>query len=436
MRDTTSAGVLVVGAGPAGLAAANAVAETGRPVLVIDQGIRSGGQIWRHRVGDALPRVARMAIASATPPQVSIAHRASVIDAESPTRLIVSFNGRITAVDADAVVIATGAMERLLPFPGWTLPGVTGVGGLQALVKSGLDLTGQRVVLSGSGPLTLAVAAVLVKAGAELAIIAEQAAASTVRRFALRALLDPRRLIQALSLRLASARVPYRTDSWVIRAEGHERVEQVVMRIGEREETMACDWLGAATGLVPRTALASLLGCDLDGDAVRVGPRQETNVAGVFAAGECCGIKGERGALVEGIIAGMAAAGGERIPRGLIRSRDGHRAFGTRLERAFTPRSELAARVTDRTVICRCEGVTCAEIDGSWTQRQAKLWTRLGMGPCQGAVCGPACTTLYGWESNAARPPLELPTASGWAAAIAVSSPPTGAPPQQSPPDA
>src|SRR5690606_8389359 len=117
-------------------------------------------------------RVARMAIASATPPQVSIAHRASVIDAESPRRLLVSFNGRITVVDADAVVLATGAMERLLPFPGWTLPGVTGVGGLQALVKSGLAVAGQRVVLSGAGPLSLAVAALLARAGADVRIIA------------------------------------------------------------------------------------------------------------------------------------------------------------------------------------------------------------------------------------------------------------------------
>lgn len=436
MRGRQSAGVVVVGAGPAGLAAANAVAETGRPVLVIDQGIRSGGQIWRHRANDTLPRVARMAIESATPPQVSIAHRATVVDAESPSRLIVSFNGRIAAVDCDAVVLATGAMERLLPFPGWTLPGVTGVGGLQALVKSGLDLTGQRVVLSGTGPLTLAVAAVVVAAGADLRIMAEQADRRTVRRFAARALLHPRRLVQAASLRLASFRVPYRTDSWVLRAEGHERVEQVVMNLDGREETIACDWLGAATGLVPRSALASLLGCALDGDAVRVDGRQQTSVPGVFAAGECCGIKGERGALIEGMVAGLAAAGGERIPGRLMRSRNRHREFGARLERAFAPRAELAERVTDRTVICRCEGVTRAEIDGSWTQRQAKLWTRVGMGPCQGAVCGPACRTLFGWESNSARPPLELPTAAGWAAAVELRDPPAEAPPQQSPPAA
>lgn len=436
MRGAQSAGVVVVGAGPAGLAAANAVAETGQPVLVIDQGIRSGGQVWRHRPGDKLPRVARMAIQSATPPQVSIAHRATVIDAQSPTRLIVSFNGRIAAVDCDAVVIATGAVERLLPFPGWTLPGVTGVGGLQALVKSGLDLTGQRVVLSGSGPLTLAVAAVVVAAGADLRLIAEQADAWSVRRFAARTLLDPRKLIQAASLRLACIRTPYRTDSWALRAEGHDRVERVIMRVGGREEAIPCDWLAAATGLVPRTALATLLGCELEGDAVRVDSLQQTSVPGVFAAGECCGIKGERGALIDGMIAGLAAAGGQQISGRLLRARNRHRQFGARLEQAFAPRRELVDRVTDRTVICRCEGVTRAAIDSSWTQRQAKLWSRIGMGTCQGAVCGPACATLFGWEQNSARPPLDLPLAGGWAAALAVNDSPDREPPQQSPPAA
>jgi NADPH-dependent 2,4-dienoyl-CoA reductase/sulfur reductase-like enzyme len=424
--------VVVVGAGPAGLAAADAAASMGKQVLLLDQGASPGGQIWRHRTGDPLPGVARALLAAVKPPRVAVAHRASVIDAPAPHELVVSFNGRITTVEYGALILATGAIERFLPFPGWTLPGVVGIGALQALVKSGLDVAGARVVLAGAGPLMLPVAATLASHGAEVLLLAEQAARTRVRAFARRTLWRPSKLSQAVTLRWASRRAPYRTDSWVVRAEGDVRVQRAVLQVDGKEQQWSCDWLASAAGLVPRTQLAQLIGCRLLEDAIAVDRDQATSMAGVFAAGECCGVKGDEGAMLDGAIAGIAAAGAV-VPPALRRRRDAARAFGTLLAHTFAPRRELLDRVTADTIVCRCEDVAFGAIDRAWGARQAKLWTRVAMGACQGAVCGSACRTLFGWEHNAARPPLEQAPLGAWAGALAAStlpeSPATAPPP-------
>jgi NADPH-dependent 2,4-dienoyl-CoA reductase/sulfur reductase-like enzyme len=415
--------VVVVGAGPAGLAAADAAASMGRTVLLIDQGAHPGGQIWRHRSGDALPGRGRRLIDAARPPRVSVAQRASVVDAPSANELVVDFNGRLALVDTTALVLATGASERFLPFPGWTLPGVVGVGGMQALCKGGLPVAGMRVVLAGSGPLLLPVAATLRAAGAAVSVIAEQAPRAAVRRFASRALRDPARLWQAIALRAGTLGIPYRTDTWVVRAEGDDRVRWVTLSFAGEPRVEPCDWLATSAGLVPRTELAELLGCSLAPDGIVVDGEQRTSLAGVWAAGECCGVKGDAAAIVEGRMAGLAAAGGE-IPEPLGRRRDRGRAFGALMAAAFAPRTELVERLTPATIICRCEDVRCRDLDPAWGQRQAKLWSRIGMGACQGAVCGPACESLFGWQRNAARPPLEQPPVDGWARALDRVTPP------------
>ncbi len=416
MTRRRDADVLVVGAGPAGLAAAAAVVERGRRVLLIDQGLRPGGQIWRHRDEGALTPLARRMVARIRTDRVEYLSRARVIDAHDGGTLLVESRGEMIACHAPAMVLCTGARERFLPFPGWTLPGVTGVGGLQALLKSGLSLRGARVVIAGSGPLLLPVAAAVAGAGARLSLVAEQATLGALVGFAGVAFQSPTRILQAIRYRAAFG-APFRTGTWVTRALGTERLSEVELTDGRRRWVEPCEWLGQSVGLVPNTELARLLGCDLAGEGIAVETDQRTSLAAVWAAGECTGVKGELAAITEGTIAGAAATGDREaaLAADLQRARADGIRFGARLATSFAPRAELLALPDTTTILCRCEDVLCSEVHAGWTQRQAKLWTRVGMGACQGAVCGPACATLFGWHENRVRPPLGTPTVGVWA---------------------
>jgi thioredoxin reductase len=418
--DATAADVLVVGAGPAGLSAAVAAAECGKRVVILDAGLRAGGQIWRHRDVSTLPRTARRLLERADRAGITIRSGARVIDAISPSDLLVEHQGAVHRVGATALVIATGARERMLPFPGWTLPGVVGIGGLQALVKNGLSLSGARVVIAGTGPLLLPVAASAARAGARIAIVAEQASAKALARFAMGLLRKPGAISQAIGYRWAFRRAPFRTDSWVVSADGTDRVRSVTLSEHGRTKSIDCDWLATGMGLVPGIELAQLLGCALDDGTIAVDEWQSSSVPGVWAAGECTGVKGDAAAIAEGEIAGRAAAGDRTLPgkRPLLRRRDAGRMFGRRLATTFELRDELLLLATPDTIVCRCEDVRRGAIDPRWTQRQAKLWTRIGMGECQGAVCGAACAALFGWEPNIVRPPLGTPPCGDWAAAL------------------
>jgi NADPH-dependent 2,4-dienoyl-CoA reductase/sulfur reductase-like enzyme len=412
--------VVVVGGGPAGLAAAAAAATRGNQVLLIDQGRTLGGQIWRHRRAAELSPQAQQLLDRVRSAGVTVASEARVIDAPSAQELVVDFRGRVDLQRAEQLILATGALERFVPFPGWTLPGVTGVGGLQALHKSGLPLTGTRVVVAGSGPLLWPVAATVVRAGARLGMIAEQASRSQLLGFGAALLGDMEKLLLAAQYRWATVGTPFRTGSWVVRAEGDDRIREVVVSVGGRERRLPCDWLATACGLVPNTELARLLGCALDGDAIQVDAMQRTSVEWVQAVGECTGVAGDGPARAEGEIAGRVAAGDERGARDakLVQQRDAGRRFARQLARSFAPREELRHLAEPETILCRCEDVRVGAVDPAWTSRQAKLWTRVGMGSCQGAVCGEACKLLFGWDGNSPRPPLGGPAIGGWSEAL------------------
>jgi hypothetical protein len=172
--------------------------------------------------------------------------------------------------------------------------------------------------------------------------------------------------------------------------------------------------------------MARLVGCSTTAGSVAVDSRQTTTVAGVFAAGEVTGIGGVDLALVEGEIAGAAAAGSSRVDPSLARRRGDLRDTAARLERAFAVRSEIRALATDDTIVCRCEDVRRAAVGSLRDSRQAKLYTRAGMGACQGRVCGPALEFLFGWPAGTVRSPLEparLSTLSVAASALASAAP-------------
>jgi NADPH-dependent 2,4-dienoyl-CoA reductase/sulfur reductase-like enzyme len=400
--------VAVVGAGPAGIAAACRAAEAGASTLVLDEGDAAGGQIYRHRPPNA-PEAVRPWLERLERSGARRVGSASVFDAWQDGdgfRLLAETGGGAVAVSARRIVLATGAREVFLPFPGWTLPGILGAGGAQALWKSGADLRGRTAVVAGSGPLLLPVAASLTKAGARVVLVAEQASFPSLAGFGASLLRAPSKILEAGRHRRAFARTPYRTGVWVARALGADRVEVVAVTDGARTSEFACDLLAVGWGLVPNVELASLLGCTVRDGAVAVDARQRTSVEGVFCAGEPCGVAGVEVALAEGEIAGVAAARRESgaEPR-LARTRASGRRLAARMHSAFRLRPELRALAAADTILCRCEDVPVGAVAGCSGAREAKLSSRAGMGACQGRVCGPALQFLFGWDSDTVRPP-------------------------------
>ncbi|WP_263379289.1 FAD/NAD(P)-dependent oxidoreductase [Granulicella paludicola] len=405
--------IVVVGAGPAGLAAATAVAEAGRRVAVLDENPRVGGQIWRASLSKvARDRSKERAVArfEASGAKLFSGHQIVDGDAAGALESWVAATQSLETFSFERLILATGARERFLPFPGWTLPGVFGAGGLQALVRSGYDIRGKRVVVVGTGPLLLAVAAHLKQDGARVVLVAEQAPLSQLMQFGLSLITRPGKIVQGLSLRAQLANAQYRTGCWPVAALGDGTVTGVRLSDGSRTWTEACDLLACGFHLVPNTELATLLGCEVGDHGVVVDADQQTSVASVYCVGETTAIAGVDAALLQGRIAGLAAAGRASEARTLHMQRDAERSFGRRMDRAFALRKEMLTLAMPDTIVCRCEDVRFSQISqaaapgNGWTN--AKLQTRCGMGPCQGRICGPALNALFGWKNTSVRAPL------------------------------
>ena len=404
-RNREQFDALVIGGGPAGIAAATSAVQIGVRVGVVDDNPALGGQIWRGESAssgsEAAGWIARLDAAG-----IKFLSGTRVFDQPEPHLLRAETLTDSCELKYRKLILATGARERFLPFPGWTLPNVMGAGGLQALAKSGLPIRGKRVVVAGTGPLLLAVAAYLKTHGAEVIAICEQASRTSLARFGLKLLSYGGKISQALSLRKELSGVRLMTGSWPMSAEGDDRLKAVVISCGNRTERIECDYLACGFHLVPNTELASLLGCRLRGGYVAVDEYQKTSVSDVYCAGEPTGIGGVELALVEGQIAGFAATGDEASARELFSKRDKLREFAEALDRAFALRPELKRIPAPESIVCRCEDVTYERVLQHRSWRAAKLHTRCGMGPCQGRVCGPAAQFLLGWIPDSVRPPI------------------------------
>jgi NADPH-dependent 2,4-dienoyl-CoA reductase/sulfur reductase-like enzyme len=383
--------IVVVGAGPAGLAAASSAGDSGAEVTLIDDNSTPGGQIWRGSKD----------IPFRPPSRICLIPGARVVSA-GPPELTVETSGGSSLIPYDKLILATGARELFLPFPGWTLPGVMGAGGLQALAKSGLPVAGKRIVIAGTGPLLLAVAAYLAKRGAKVLSIAEQAPWASLIRFG--AGLPLSKWLQAAALWSFA----FSPGTWVESAAGDSHLGQVTLRQGSGTWTLDCDYLATGYGLVPNTELAELLGCD----PARVDEFQAASLPNVYCAGEITGIGGVELSIVEGRIAGFAAAGRDDEARRHFASRARWQRFARGMTEAFALRPELKSLARPDTFVCRCEDVPYSSMAAYTSWREAKLQTRCGMGPCQGRVCGPAAEFLFGWRAEPVRPPV-FPTRVG-----------------------
>ena len=316
----------VVGAGPAGMAAAAAAAEQGLRVALIDAGRQLGGQYFRHPApGLSAPWLAKLHHGWSHFEQLAARIEASdritllfghQVWAIEPGFRVLTDNG---PVGASYVVLATGSYERVVPFPGWDLPGVFTAGGAQALLKGDLVLPGRRVVVAGTGPLLLPVAAGLSAAGAKVLGLFE---ANQVRGYAkhpLPLLTNPGKLAEGLDFarQFITGRVPVRTGHMVVEAvegKGTGELEAVIIaRPDGATRRIECDTLAIGYNLAPQIDLGLTLGCVhqqlADGTiALRVDRNQRTSVPGFYAAGETVGVAGVQTSLVEGEIAGLAVA--------------------------------------------------------------------------------------------------------------------------------
>ncbi len=411
--------VVILGAGPAGLAAAEAASANGQPVLLVDENPAPGGQIWRGgppHWSDA--RAGRLWKALSARPQVKLLCGTRLVACGAPGTLLLDTDHGPRTLAWERLVICSGARELLLPFPGWTLPGVTGAGGMQALVKGGMPVAGKRVLVAGSGPLLLAVADTLQRSGAQVVAIAEHRSGAELARFGGRlALRHPAKLAQALRLFARLRRVPYLRGATVRAASGDERLLSAQLEQGGQVRDIECDFLACGFGLLPTLEIAGLFGCALAHGRVSVDLAQRTSIDGVWAAGESTGIGGVDKALAEGRIAGLAAAGmaASGAERRALASAQ---AFARLLAHSFAPTPAMRALCTPSTIVCRCEDVRAAELAPHASWRAAKLQTRAGMGACQGRVCGAACGFLYGWEAAGARPPV-FPVSAACLASVA-----------------
>lgn len=408
MNFRDHASIVVVGAGPAGMAAAVRAAEHGSRVTIIDDNPSAGGQIWRGQQvavddRDAAPWFNRLCTSANL--RVLTGARVLAGNAEQHSLLVDTAEGART-LHYKKLILATGARELFLPFPGWTLPGVMGVGGFQAMVKQGLPVRGKRVVVAGTGPLLLAVAAYLRKKGATVLLIAEQAPWSRLLGFGLRLAWHPSKLWQALRLQSSLIGTPYRPGTWIESAEGDTQVRRVYVRNVRRRWSLDCDYLAIAYGFVPNNELAIALQCHVKNSFVKADQLQQTSQPDIFCAGEATGIGGVDLSLIEGQIAGHAASGTLEPIHSLHAKRRAAQRFAADLNHAFQLRRELFTLADPQTIVCRCEDVTLGQLQTTQSWRAAKLHTRCGMGPCQGRICGPAVQQLLGWAPSSIRMPI------------------------------
>ncbi|MDO0938071.1 NAD(P)/FAD-dependent oxidoreductase [Streptomyces sp. DG2A-72] len=446
----------VIGAGPAGLAATVAAAARGVRVTLIDSAPEAGGQFYRQPAAELRARSPQALhhqwrtwerLRDALAGGVEAGHVTHLTDHH--VWLVEGQSGHFTVhallgpeqeepavVQTDAVLLATGGYEKVLPFPGWTLPGVITAGGAQAMLKGTLAVWGHTAVVAGTGPLLLPVATGLAAAGVKVAALVESAHLTDLVRRTRALAAQPGKVGEGAqyAAQLLRHRVRALVHHTVVEAHGTERLKAVTVAALDgagrvrpgTERRISCDTLAVGHGMLPHTDLAETLGCRLDGPNVHVDDEQRTDVPGVWAAGEITGIGGAALALAEGHIAGCSAAarlnGAEPDPgawAAAAKSRSSLREFFAALDTVYAPPAHWAEQVTDDTVVCRCEEVTGGAIReavgelGAGDLRSVKLLTRAGMGWCQGRVCGPAVTGLAGCAQTPGRRPFARPVPLG-----------------------
>jgi thioredoxin reductase/bacterioferritin-associated ferredoxin len=441
--------VIVIGAGPAGLAAGRSLAEMGIKALVLDEQCRVGGQIYR-RIETASQATLKV-MGEEYGRGLNLARRfqasgaeyeggATVWNVENSGRIAYSRQGKSQEVHAGRVIIATGAMERPFPLPGWSLPGVMGAGAANNLAKEAGLVPSGKVVLAGSGPLLLLEADVLVKKGVHVAAILETTAkvpsAKTLPHM-ITALRRTDFLLKGLKMlrEIKKAGVPHYKGVSEIAARGHDKVEAVDALIDGEKRTFAADLLLLHFGVIPNVHIFRLIGCTMHWNSEQrywypaTDRWGRTNFEKIFAAGDGAGVRGALAAEYRGELAALEVARCLGIIPAYERDTMAAPILAA-MHRDILPRPFIDAiyapvnngkNFTDETVLCRCENIRVADVrkavaEGVREVNEVKIVTRCGMGPCQGRMCGPALAEIVAAELDISpaqvgqlniRPPLK-----------------------------
>jgi NADPH-dependent 2,4-dienoyl-CoA reductase/sulfur reductase-like enzyme len=441
--------VLVVGGGPGGLAASIAAAEAGADVVLLDEREKLGGQYFKQlseafdveeRAVDRQYRQGRELIARAGCAGVRTLAGVEIWAAAAPDELHAVGAGFAHVLRPRRLVVATGAYERAVPLPGWTLPGVMTTGAAQTLLRAHRVLPGRRVLVSGNGPLNVQVAAELVRGGAEVVALCELARAARPRRAPQLA----RMLLAAPDLArdgaryvatLRRARVPLLFGSSLVAAEGDGRVTRATVArldaagrpVPGSERSFEVDAVCLGYGFLPSNELARAIGVEHVYDdrlaqlvALR-DDRGRTSVDGVWVVGDSAGTGGARLAAAGGFLSGLDAARSlgrpippplEREERRAARARARNARFQQALSALYAAPRLVDQLARPETLVCRCERVPLAAVEEALGEEigtigALKRVTRAGMGPCQGRYCAPVLAELAARRSGGAPDPAE-----------------------------
>jgi NADPH-dependent 2,4-dienoyl-CoA reductase/sulfur reductase-like enzyme len=428
--------VLVLGGGPAGLSAAAAAAETGAAVLLVDERAKLGGQFYKQPTSvadvstlDRQYQDGRRLIARVQAAGVRVLTGVQVWAATGPAELLALDATHAYALRPHRLVLATGAYERGVPLPGWTLPGFLTTGAAQTLMRAYGVLPGRRVLVSGNGPLNIQVAAEIVRAGGEVVAVCELARFRPLGAAPM-GLADPPLMLQGarMVLELRRARVPLFRGHTVVRAEGDGAVERATVAridgsgrpVPGSERVFEVDAVCAGFGFLPSNELARTLGLAHRFDerlgqlAAVVDERGRSSLDSVWVVGDGGGTGGAPLARAVGLLAGLDAARslGREVPesadeRSAWRLRTRSLRFQRGLNRLFAAPRLVDQLATPETLVCRCEEVTLAAVeasfgDGAGAIGAVKRVTRAGMGRCQGRYCAGVLADIVARRTGAA----------------------------------
>ncbi|UCE56246.1 MAG: FAD-dependent oxidoreductase [Desulfobacterales bacterium] len=448
--------LIIIGGGPAGITAATEAAHIGASVALIDENQHLGGKIF-GATGNRIPGSASDKVEKKLRRQIlkdfdrvgdkiTVYLNTEVWDIVDQSMVLLyakeGSGGHVKRIKGKKLIISVGAFEKAIPFPGWTRPGVFSVGGLNTLAKKGI-VPGEKFLLAGAGPLQLVLADHLIHAGAKLSAIVNAVSLRDIAVSALQlfASIDSLRFRSGVEYlwHIKRHKVPIYSSYIISKVYGSNEVEKAeIVRVDRlwnpirgAEKEIKVDTVAYGFGLIPCTELTRLCGCKHFYDErlgywrVELNEKMETTVPGIFAAGDGLTIKGYSAAIEEGRVAAIEACTqlervnrreADRLLRSSLRKLKRFKRFGRIMDTISSPRSGIFNILTDDTIVCRCEDVTARDVifavaDGARDVNDIKRRTRLGMGHCQGRICGQVINELM-WKLTGIRKQREIFTPS------------------------